>query len=78
MSKRGSRSAVFIGKNKDPHFKKVKLIANFTDVKIMESLFNRLKTKPWSPSREKALGKLSSQIDRAKKYLNGVHNSTSF
>lgn len=77
MSGRGSRSATFLGKHKEVKFKKGKLVATATDLKQLENLFARWKKKPWSPTREKTLGKLSIEIFKAKNHLKGVNNYSS-
>lgn len=74
MSQRSSKSAIFIGKNKEQNFKRGDLVANTTDIKQLENLFKRWKSKPWSPSREKVLGKLAMQIYKAKRHLTGINN----
>lgn len=77
MSARGSKSAVFINTSRDPRFKKGFSTASPTEVMQMEALFKRWKSKPWSEQREKVLGKLSTQIYRAKNHLNGISKFSS-
>jgi len=77
LSSRSSRNALFIGKHKDPQFKRGKPIISPTELMALERVFNTWKKKPWSPEREKMLGNLSMQIHRAKHHLRGISYSSS-
>lgn len=72
MSKKGSKSALFIGKNKEPNFKSGPDLISKEKLIQLELAFNRWKAKPWSINREKALGKLSQEIKKAKHHLIGI------
>jgi hypothetical protein len=72
MSSRGSKSAIFIEKNRDPNFKKGSDLVSKEKLIQLETAFNRWKKKPWSVNREKALGKLSQDIKKAKHHLTGI------